>query len=132
MNPTSFQAWLNVACERAGDARHLTPDRPLAAVYMAGYALECAFKALLNRLGLPLPAYGPEGHNLRALWAAAERRVAALADRQGHQSWFLLNWSTDLRYATALPNGANAVALVNAACALLSKLCAVIPTLRRR
>jgi len=56
--------------ERMADARGLLPERSGSAgpVYLAGYAVECSLKALLQRRGRSFPAYGTQGHNLRALW----------------------------------------------------------------
>ena len=69
--------FLEVARERGVDASTLRREkRLLAATYMAGYAVECGLKALLQRMGKRFPRSGSEGHHLRGLWEAAGLKLA--------------------------------------------------------
>ncbi len=77
--------WQLVASERSRDAGVLhEAERPLAAAYMAWYAVECLAKALIAAQGAKPPTAGGEGHNL-----------AFLLDRAGlHPSDFSVNLRT--------------------------------------
>ncbi len=68
-------------------------------VYMAGYAVECALKALLDRNNIRRPRMGPKGHDLLLLWKRCGFRLRDLNDSRGFRSFYLTEWSTDLRYA---------------------------------
>lgn len=99
--PNSCEQWLDVASDRATDARALAshcPSRGTAAVYMAGYAIECSLKALLHRLQRRFPTSGAGGHDLRSLWQAAGLPLSDLGDSSGAKTFFIECWSTDLRY----------------------------------
>ena len=103
MEPSTPDDWVEVAKERARDARILSDGkRSLGAAYMAGYAVECYLKAYLQKKGKGQPPRGNEGHNLRGLWSAAGFRVSDLIDAGGNQTYFISNWDTRLRYQTAL------------------------------
>ena len=82
--------------------------RLLAAVYMAGYAVECKLKALLQSRGKRFPTRGQEGHHLRGLWEAAGLK---LDDLRGNRRLFLDFWTTDLRYEQALSDSTDFDAL---------------------
>jgi hypothetical protein len=105
MSPNTAQDWLAVAKERASDAEAIHKQYPnsVGAIYLAGYAIECTLKALLQKRGISYPTSGREGHNLQGLWKAARFQFSDLQDTQGTQTFFLEKWSTDLRYETALP-----------------------------
>ena len=77
-------------------------QRLLAAIYMAGYAVECGLKALLQRRGKRFPRSGAEGHHLRGLWEATGLK---LDDVRGYRRLFMDFWTTDLRYEHSLPDG---------------------------
>ena len=91
------------ATARAIDANQLRlGQRSCGAVYKAGYSVECRLKALLMRMGRSFPTSGQQGHNLRALWAAAG---FGIHDLSGARRAFIEFWSTDLRYEAQLPPG---------------------------
>src|SRR5260370_167884 len=97
------------AQERAADADRLwAAQRHCGALYMAGYAVECRLKTLLQRGGRKFPTSGSEGHNLRGLWEAAG---LALRDQSGRKKQFLEFWSTNLRYQPRLPEGTDHLGL---------------------
>ena len=103
-DPFSAEDWTAVANQRAADAAAMLPQRAdsVGPVYMAGYAVECALKAYLQRRGIPRPRSGPAGHDLRGLWRASGFRLADLNDEHGLKSFYIEAWSTDLRYAIRL------------------------------
>ena len=105
MSPTTAQGWAAVATERQSDARALSEQRAesVGAAYLAGYAIECALKAYLQRAGIRFPKAGREGHNLKGLWRASGFRLRDLADHAGTKGYFINCWSTDLRYETSIP-----------------------------
>lgn len=74
----------------------------VAAVYLAGYVVECQLKVLLNRQGKRFATRGREGHDLGGLWEQAGLRAQ---DLSGHRAEFLRFWSTSLRYDAVLPQG---------------------------
>lgn len=104
MSPNTPQDWLNLALERAADADAIYQQRPdsIAVVYMAGYAIECSLKALLQKQGIPFPQSGREGHNLKGLWQASGLKLSDLKDDLGCKTFFIQNWNTDLRYEISL------------------------------
>ncbi|NES19004.1 MAG: hypothetical protein F6K41_08760 [Symploca sp. SIO3E6] len=106
MSPHSYQEWLAVANERALDAEAIHKNRPqsVCSVYLAGYAIECSLKALLQRQGKPFPKHGNEGHNLKALWEGSGFRLCDIQDSKGIQTFFIQKWDTALRYETSLPS----------------------------
>ncbi|MCP2730547.1 HEPN domain-containing protein [Limnofasciculus baicalensis] len=108
MTPTTAQDWIAVANERAADAEALQKERPnsIGAVYMAGYAIECSLKALLQKRGIPFPTHGKEGHHLGNLWKASGLKFSDIKDAKGTKIFFLEKekWNTDLRYERFLPN----------------------------
>jgi len=101
--PASVEDWLDVAADRASDADSMVKgQRILGSVYMAGYAIECSLKAFLRRRGDRFPTSGRDGHNLHALWKASEFRLSDMNDTNGAKTYFIKEWSTDLRYALEL------------------------------
>jgi hypothetical protein len=118
MTPTTVDGWIAVAKERAADADAMKTLRANSTgpVYMAGYAIECSLKAVLQSRSIPFPTHGQEGHNLRGLWEAAGFRLADLSDSVGTRTFFIDKWSTALRYeASYYAGGLSTVALVDAA-----------------
>jgi hypothetical protein len=101
LSPSSAEQWVRVAAERGADADALvgTRGRSTGAIYLAGFAIECSLKAFLQINGIPFPASGRGGHNLKALWASCDFRLADLGDSTGHRTFFVTDWSTDLRYS---------------------------------
>lgn len=73
-----------------------------AAVYLAGYVVECRLKTLLDRQGKKFSRSGTMGHDLVGLWDTAGLRVR---DLSGHKLEFIQFWKTALRYEAALPLG---------------------------
>ena len=103
-SPTTAQGWLAVARERGSDAGALrSRTESVGAPYLAGYAVECALKALLQKRGQAFPRQGRQGHNLRNLWRKTGFRLRDLHDPEGHRAYFVEEWSTDLRYEVVLP-----------------------------
>ncbi len=97
--PASVEDWIDVANDRASDARSMIKEkRILGSVYMAGYAIECSLKALLRRRGDPFPTSGRDGHNLHALWKASGFQLSKINDTNGAKTYFIEKWCTDLRY----------------------------------
>lgn len=107
LDPSNSREWLLAARHRLSDAKILADigSAPVASIYLAGYAIECALKAHLDNSGEPRPRRGGEGHNLRALWSACELVLRDLDDADGTKSYFMTDWSTDLRYQI-IPNTA--------------------------
>lgn len=98
------------------DARILADQgRSVAAVYLAGYAVECALKAYLQRVGRGFPTSRQAGHDLRELWRACGFRLAALGDSQGNRAYFVEQWYTGLRYNDTLDTVLDAGVLVEGA-----------------
>jgi HEPN domain-containing protein len=121
--------YLAAANERSTDAQRLfEADRHCGAVYMAGYAVECRLKALLEELGRHVPRAGPSGHDLCRLWEAAGFR---LQDLKGYRQLFVTTWSTDLRYRSELPKGEDVAALYRGAIELCGYLQRRLRNLRR-
>jgi hypothetical protein len=100
MSPDTWEDWRSVANERMMDARSLLLARAnsVAPVYLAGYAIECSLKALLQRRGTGFPTYGSEGHNLRSLWASVGFTLGDISGAGGSGTYYIESWSTDLRY----------------------------------
>jgi hypothetical protein len=70
-DPDSVLEWSDVAAERAKDANRLqSADRPLAALYMLGFAVECYAKALCSNANRPVPK-GRNGHDIIAILETA-------------------------------------------------------------
>jgi len=133
-DPTTASEWMVVARERGADAEAMLPERAtsIGPVYMAGYAIECSIKAYLQKAGIPRPASGRDGHNLRGLWKAAGFRLSDLKDPYGHKSFFVETWTTDLRYQRQCPDSAeDSEALLKAAKELVGWLNAAIKRTRR-
>ena len=101
MSPDTWEDWRSVANERMVDARSMLPARSnsVAPIYLAGYAIECSLKALLQRRGTGFPTHGSEGHNLRGLWASVGLTLGDIPGAGGSGTYYIESWSTDLRYA---------------------------------
>ncbi len=105
MEPTTAADWMAVANERLEDAEAILKERPdsVGSLYLAGYAIECSLKALLQKKSISSPRHGSEGHNLRSLWKASRLRLFELKDRTGAQTFFLQEWTTAWRYERNIP-----------------------------
>ena len=99
-DPADVHEWLRVAGLRLKAARELMAagTKSVGSVYLAGYAVESSLKALLMNEGKPRPTHGGEGPNLRALWSSCELALRDLNDTSGSKSYFMSDWTTDLRY----------------------------------
>jgi hypothetical protein len=114
--PNDYHDWIAVATQRSGDADHLSfLENTVGPIYMAGYVIECSLKAYLQRMGKAFPTSGSAGHDLRRLWKAAGFTLGDLPDHNGHATYFITGWSTDLRYTTTLPGEYSSDDLVKAA-----------------
>ena len=114
--------YAGVAKARRGDAGVLgQADRPLAALYMAGYAVECSLKALMEIQKQAIPRSSRSGgHDLRTLWQSSGLRTRDLGE-QGAR--FVAFWTTSLRYQTATPSDhADLMKGADVACTFLSRL----------
>ena len=100
MNPSTWEDWKDVANERMTDASAmlLARSQSVGPVYMAGYAVECSIKALLQRIECGFPTHGDSGHNLRALWKSSKFALRDIGGSNGHSTYYIESWSTDLRY----------------------------------
>ncbi len=92
-----------------------------AAVYLAGYVVECRLKTLLDRQGKRFSRSGTTGHDLVGLWDTAGLRFQ---DLSGHQREFIQFWKTALRYEAALPLGVDVDNLLRGA----TELAAMVAT----
>ena len=117
MPPTNTEDWLSVAMERAADADAMKIQRStsIGCVYMAGYAIECSLKALLQNSGIPFPKHGQEGHNLRRLWETSGFRLADINDSDGSKTFFIEKWDTSLRYELTCDSSLSVTELVDGA-----------------
>lgn len=122
-----------MANERALDARTLCAQgRTVAAVYLAGYAIECYLKAYLQRVGRRFPTSGPAGHDLGELWRTSGFRLADLRDSEGNRSYFIERWNTGLRYNEVLDTELDAGVLVEGATQLAGWISGQLRRLARR
>ncbi|RMD96669.1 MAG: HEPN domain-containing protein [Bacteroidetes bacterium] len=129
-SPKTPQAWLNVAASRGADADTLSKGkRWVGAIYMAGYAIECALKAYLHHRGINRPS-GAEGHNLKALTKRTRLKYHNVIKED---AFFFDNWSVDLRYEEALPpHWKDVENRVNSAKRVVGRLKAIIKRQQKR
>jgi HEPN domain-containing protein len=99
--------YYRVATQRLADAELILKvlDRPSAAMYLAGYAVECILKALMLALTPPrrqsavLKSLKTDfGHNLGRLRAAVIQRGGNPPQNVGRELLFVSSWSPELRY----------------------------------
>ncbi len=100
-----------VAGQRLEDAELLLAnDRGAAAVYLAGYAIECMLKSLLlhrtparDRQAVVKSFRGPQGHSLDWLFAQLAG-VGVFRPSQLTRSYgTVISWSVELRYDPGVP-----------------------------
>lgn len=134
MAPNTAQEWLTVANERAADAEAMLSSRSnsIGPIYMAGYAIECSFKAYLQSRGIAFPSRGSEGHNLKALWRASKFKLRDLNDNIGNKTFFIHSWSTDLRYEPRFDENLSSQSLVKGAKSVTSWIQQQIRRRKRR
>lgn len=131
--PASVEDWYEAALERQKDARAaLDKKREVIAVYLAGYCIECLLKAFLRAQNWPWGTGKGEGHNLAGLWKACRFRMRDLHDHAGHKTFFVEEWSTDLRYESELPGNHQAKALVNASGQIMTWIQRELSSVSRR
>jgi hypothetical protein len=106
MSPTDAQSWIAVANKRGADAQAIYKEHPnsIGSVYMAGYAIECSLKALLQSRGTPFPTHGSDGHNLLSLWKTSRFKLSDLNDPNGNKAFFIKQWDTKFRYESDIGN----------------------------
>ncbi len=101
--------FFRAAKERLNDAEHLLefkPARTTGAIYLAGYAVECAMKALIlnaepkSRHGETLKYFrGAKAHNFDWLRDELYKRSKTMFPEEIQESFEVLNfWGTDIRY----------------------------------
>ena len=99
--------YLRVAHQRLDDGRLIVEqlNRPQAAIYLTGYAVECGLKSLLiertpqGRRGAVVRSFrGASAHDLRLLRSRLLHIPIRLPRRIEQRLTFVLSWSTDLRY----------------------------------
>ncbi len=102
MSPITVKDWLEIANQRAIDAQaiHQHQLSSVGAVYMAGYAIECSLKALLQHQGIEYPKKGRQGHDLKNLWRSSPFQFSDLQDDRGTQTFFLEQWNTQILHQT--------------------------------
>lgn len=134
MSPSDADEWAAVANERAADAEALAGQREasVGSIYLVGYAVECSLKGFLQRYGKAFPRGGPGGHNLRDLWKKSGFRLSDVRDRTGTKTYFLTEWTTDLRYELVPAPGQSPKELLQGAKALSGWLQTRSRRVRRR
>jgi len=88
----------------------LRNEMTLDAVYLGGYAAECAMKALILRNTRPKEqkatlsriCRGAVGHDLETLKAMLQERGFRMPNGVGRSFLRVVTWSTDLRYEVGL------------------------------
>jgi len=80
-------------------------DRPKAAIYLTGYAVECILKALIltvtpaaGRLGVLRSFRGAAAHDLLWLRARLAERHVGVPGPVAKELAYVASWSVDLRY----------------------------------
>jgi HEPN domain-containing protein len=107
--PTDIDArrFYRVAYQRYEDGKLLLEQlsRPRAAIYLAGYAVECILKALLlvrtperEREQLRSSFRGTIAHSIIWLREQLVRRIGRLPVGEARNLSLVSSWSTDLRY----------------------------------
>jgi HEPN domain-containing protein len=120
--------FFRAALQRYDDAEVLLgASRTTGAIYLAGYAVECALKALIlsylgaKRRAIVLESFrGNRGHNLESLReqfqkASGTKLSRAIAEELSHVS----SWTTDMRYETGTVRMSEAKEFLRASQAIL-------------
>jgi HEPN domain-containing protein len=102
-------------------------ERPRAAVYLAGYAVECMLKSLLiaetptsRRDDLMVSFRGASAHDIDWLRDMVVRIVGKLPVHVARDLSLVSSWSTDLRYEPGAGNLDDATSFLAAAKSILS------------
>jgi hypothetical protein len=123
MNRADFQALTDVRIDEAQALLSLTPSRPDAAYYLAGYAVECALKAaiakLISQYDWPEKSFvnSIHTHDIFALVRFAGFEVDRMTDGAANpirgNNWLIVDrWSEHSRYERH--TDAEAAELINA------------------
>lgn len=115
--------YYRVAFQRLDDgAAMLGIDRPRAAIYLTGYAVECILKALVlastpakERSELLTTFRGAVAHNIDWLRARLVQRIGRLPVALNRHLSLVSSWSTDLRYEPGPGDRDDAEAFLEAA-----------------
>ncbi|MGK7889578.1 MAG: HEPN domain-containing protein [Leptolyngbyaceae cyanobacterium] len=115
--PSTAEEWLCIATERGADADAIikSGNTSIGSIYLAGYAIECSLKALLQAKNQPFPKHGEQGHNLRNLWRSSGFCLSDISDSKGTKAFFIDQWSTSLRYEKSLESSLSPEELVDGA-----------------
>lgn len=119
--------YYRVALQRFEDGDLLRRmNRPRAAIYLTGYAVECMLKALLlvvtpagGRPGVLRLFRGAIAHDIGWLRDRLIRHIGGLPVAQARHVSFLSSWSTDLRYEPGPGDPEDADAFLAAAASIL-------------
>jgi HEPN domain-containing protein len=120
--------YYRVAYQRYEDGTLLLEiNRPRAAIYLSGYAVECILKALLlmstpagKRAAVLATFRGATAHNIDWLREQLVRRIGRLPVAEARQLAFVSSWSTDLRYERGPGDPEDAEAFLAAAKSILA------------
>lgn len=112
-----------VAMQRLEDGQIIALERPAAAIYLGGYAVECILKALILSL-VPTAKHaqfvreefrGATAHDLGWLrWRLRQLKNATFPRAVLNDLAFVSTWSTDLRYTPGAGNPVEAELFINA------------------
>lgn len=127
-NSREARRFYRVAYQRMDDAESLLRDgRNSAAVYLAGYGVECILKALLLN-GVPEREHakilkgfrGTRGHDFESLKAECTKRTGVLFPTSVGRPLTKVNkWTTEMRYHPGTTKKQDTVAFLQAAKAIL-------------
>ena len=120
--------YYRVAYQRYEDGTLLLEiDRPRAAIYLTGYAVECILKALLlvsttagERARLLSTFHGAIAHNIDWLREQLVQRIGRLPVNEARHVSLVSSWSTDLRYEPGPGDPEDAEAFLKAAKSVLA------------
>lgn len=120
--------YYRIAYQRYEDGTLLLKmERPHAAIYLTGYAVECILKALLlqstpagKRSEVLATFRGAIAHNIDWLRERVVSRLGRLPVNAARPIAFVSSWSTDLRYEPGPGDPEDAETFVAAAASILS------------
>jgi hypothetical protein len=122
------QRYYRVAYQRLDDGNALLEiNRPRAAIYLTGYAVECILKALLlvsspasDRAAVLATFRGSVAHNIDWLREQLVRRIGRFPVGEARHVSLVTSWSVDLRYEPGPGDPDDARAFLAAADAILN------------
>ncbi|HIJ85697.1 MAG: hypothetical protein HW380_3077 [Magnetococcales bacterium] len=132
--PANKEAWLEVAMARSRDANTLkdSPSCTTAAVYMAGYSVEASLKAYCVHQDIRKTWSGASGHDLKSIWKESKLKLSDVSDTGGTSTFYLQEWSTDLRYCSKYNFPNSTADLIKGSNRLISFINQCIKRTRRR